>query len=124
MQKGNTNENSLGKTNSFPALAAMIAAVCAGEGSLITMPFVLGSITDRFDMAEGASGIVLSLQYAFMAITSTVISVYVHKVNRRALAIAAGTILIFAHVLAKETILTGSDYQTVNQFDEIITITA
>lgn len=88
------------ESDSMIGLLAMIASVCAGEGSLVTMPYVLGSIIERYGLSEGASGIVSSLQFGVMAVASVVLSVAVHKFDRRRMAIAAGALIVLAHVCA------------------------
>lgn len=88
------------QNESIVSMAAMIAAVCIGEGSFVTMPFVVGAITERLDLSTGAAGMMISIQFAFMAITSGLLSVVIHKINSRLLVLGAATLIILAHGLA------------------------
>ena len=78
----------------------MILAIVIGEGSLICLPFIVGGIVERYELAEGAAGIITSLQFATMGLVSIAIFNIVHKIDRRRwLLIAAGFILL-GHALA------------------------
>jgi predicted MFS family arabinose efflux permease len=79
-------------------LAAVIAAVCIGEGGLITMPFMLGGVADRFMVTSGVSGLVASLQFGSMAIIAIILSPVVNRINRRAFALVALVLTLAAHL--------------------------
>ena len=86
--------------DSIRSLQAMILAIVIGEGSLICLPFIVGGIVERYELAEGAAGIITSLQFATMGLVSIAIFNIVHKIDRRRwLLIAAGFILL-GHALA------------------------
>lgn len=42
---------------------AMVVCIVVGEGSLICMPFIVGGIVERYQLAEAAAGFVTSLQF-------------------------------------------------------------
>ena len=84
----------------FVSVAAMVAAVCIGEGSFVTMPFIVGAISERLNFSSGAAAMVISFQFAFMAVTSGLLSAVVHKVDRRLLLLIAGVLIMFANGLA------------------------
>jgi predicted MFS family arabinose efflux permease len=78
-------------------VAAVLAAVCAGEGGLVTMPYIVGGIADRFQVSAGVSGLVSSIQFAAMAAVSIILSPRIHEVDRRRLALAAAIITLAGH---------------------------
>ncbi len=81
-------------------LAAVIAAVCVGEGGLITMPYILGGVADRFSVSAGVSGLVSTAQFASMAIVSLILALSIHKVDRRKLVLGAVPIALIGHIMA------------------------
>ena len=84
----------------FVSMAATIAAVCIGEGSFVTMPFIVGAISERLDFSSGAAAMVISFQFACMAVTSGLLSAVVHRIDRRLTLLIAGGLIILANVLA------------------------
>lgn len=81
------------------ALLAMIAAICVGEGSLLSMPYIIGGIVERFQLTESASGITLSLQFAAMGLVAIYLSIRVHTINRRVAAVIAGLFILLGHLI-------------------------
>lgn len=86
--------------DSLRALVAMIVAIVIGEGSLICMPFIVGGIVDRYHLAEGAAGIVTSLQFATMGLASIAILNRVHRIDRRRWIVAGAVLILLGHALA------------------------
>ena len=74
-------------------MAATIAAVCIGEGSFVTMPFIVGAISERLDFSSGAAAMVISFQFACMAVTSGLLSAVVHRIDRRLILLIAGGLI-------------------------------
>jgi len=88
------------RADSLRALMAMIVAIVIGEGSLICMPFIVGGIVERYQLAEGAAGIVTSLQFATMGLASVVILNRVHKIDRRRWILIGATFILLGHAMA------------------------
>ena len=88
------------KLDSIRSLQALIVAIVIGEGSLICMPFIVGGIVERYELAEGAAGIITSLQFATMGLASFVILNIVHKIDRRRWLLIAAVFILLGHGLA------------------------
>ena len=80
--------------------AAIVAAVCIGEGSFVTMPYMVSAISERLNFSSGAAAMVISFQFACMAVTSGLLSAVVHKIDRRLLLLCAGGLIMVANILA------------------------
>ena len=78
----------------------MIVAIVIGEGSLICMPFIVGGIVERYELAEGAAGIVTSLQFATMGLASILILNIVPKIDRRRWLLLGAIFILLGHGLA------------------------
>ncbi len=83
-----------------PELAAVVAAVCVGELGLLTMPFVIGGVAERFDLSAGGAGLVTVLQFASMSVAAFVLMLTVHRIDRRKLALIAVVLTLAAHAVA------------------------
>ena len=81
-------------------LAAVVAAVCIGELGLLTMPFVVGGVAERFDLSAGGAGLVSVLQFASMSSVAIVLMLTVHRVDRRKLALMAIVLTLIADAVA------------------------
>jgi MFS transporter, DHA1 family, inner membrane transport protein len=81
-------------------LAAVVAAVCIGELGLLTMPFVVGGVAERFDLSAGGAGLVSVLQFASMSSAALALMFTVHRVDRRKLALAAVILTLIADAVA------------------------
>ena len=90
----------LAQVDSSRTLQAMIVAIVIGEGSLICMPFIVGGIVERYELAEGAAGIVTSLQFATMGLASILILNIVHKIDRRRWLLLGAIFILLGHGLA------------------------
>ncbi len=88
------------QADSLRALMAMIVAIVIGEGSLICMPFIVGGIVERYQLAEGAAGIVTSLQFATMGLASIAILNRVHKIDRRRWILIGAMFILLGHAMA------------------------
>jgi len=88
------------QADSLRALLAMIVAIVIGEGSLICMPFIVGGIVERYQLAEGAAGIVTSLQFATMGLASITILNKVHKIDRRRWILIGAMLILLGHAMA------------------------
>jgi len=78
----------------------VVAAVCIGELGLLTMPFVVGGVAERFDLSAGGAGLVSVLQFASMSGVAIVLMLTVHRVDRRKLALAAAALALIADAVA------------------------
>lgn len=77
-----------------------MAAVCIGELGLLTMPFVVGGVAERFGLSAGGAGLVSVLQFASMSAVAVVLMLTVHLVDRRKLALIAITVTLVADAVA------------------------
>ena len=80
-------------------MAAVIAAVCIGEGGLVTMPYIVGGIADRFAVSAGISGLISTAQFTAMALIAVTLTATIHRVDRRKLAFAAVALTLAGHVV-------------------------
>ncbi len=83
-----------------PELAAVVAAVCVGEVSILSLPFILGGVVERFAVSSGAAGLVSSLQFVSMTVIAAILTTCIHKLDRRKLALGAVLVTICAHFIA------------------------
>jgi len=81
-------------------LAAVVAAVCVGELGILTMPFVVGGVAERFELSAGGAGLVSALQFASMSCIAIILMLTVHRVDRRKLALAAIVLTLVADAVA------------------------
>ena len=61
---------------------------------------MVGAISERLNFSSGAAAMVISFQFAFMAVTSGLLSAVVHRIDRRLLLLIAGVLIMFANILA------------------------
>ncbi len=92
--------NSIRRSYSKLELAAVVAAVCIGELGLLTMPFVVGGVAERFDLSAGEAGLVSVLQFASMSAVALALMLTVHRVDRRKLALMAIMLTLIADTVA------------------------
>jgi len=92
--------DSIRKDYSKSELAAVVAAVCIGELGLLTMPFVVGGVAERFELSAGGAGLVSVLQFASMSAVALVLMLTVHRVDRRKLALMAIALTLIADAVA------------------------
>ena len=90
----------IAQLDTIRSLQAMILAIVIGEGSLICMPFIVGGIVERYELAEGAAGIITSLQFATMGLASITIFNIVHKIDRRRCLLIGAVFILLGHGLA------------------------
>jgi MFS family permease len=81
-------------------MAAVVAAVCVGEGGLLTTPFILGGAADRFGLSDGGAGLVTALQFVAMTVVAAVLAVSVHKLDRRKLVLGAAVLALGSHFVS------------------------
>ena len=81
-------------------LAAVVAAVCIGELGILTMPFVVGGVAERFGLSAGGAGLASVLQFASMSCVAIVLMLTVHRVDRRKLALMAVILALIADAVA------------------------
>ncbi|MBT7951569.1 MAG: MFS transporter, partial [Gammaproteobacteria bacterium] len=95
-----SDDQSVALLDSPRSVLAMVVCIVIGEGSLISMPFVVGGIVERYDLAEGTAGIVTSLQFITMGLASIIILNIVHRIDRRRWVLVAGVLILLGHGLA------------------------
>jgi len=81
-------------------LAAVVAAVCVGELGILTMPFVVGGVAERFALSAGEAGLVSALQFASMSCVAIILMLTIHRVDRRKLALMAIVLTLIADAVA------------------------
>jgi len=92
--------DSIRRDYSKAELAAVVAAVCIGELGLLTMPFVVGGVAERFNLSAGGAGLVSVLQFASMSAVALALMLTVHRVDRRKLALIAIAVTLIADAVA------------------------
>lgn len=86
--------------NLVPVYIGMIAAIVIGEMSLVTMPFVVGALVQFNGIGEGNAGLVMSVQFACMALSSFTLSVIITRIHLKPLALGALGLAIAGNILA------------------------
>ena len=85
-------------------MAALLAAAVISEMGLFIMPLLIGGMVRGYGIAEGHVGFVITAQVATFSLMSLGFSPFVHRLNRRRIALAgaatiiAGNLLTFAAV--------------------------
>ena len=84
-----------GGVDSKARIAVLIAAKCVSMTSLLLMPLIIGALVADAGFTEAQAGLILSAQFAAIAISSLAIATRVDRWNRRLLcAVGIGLVLV------------------------------
>jgi predicted MFS family arabinose efflux permease len=82
------------------ALLTMIAFSMVGNTVLVVQPMVVGGLVDLLHFTEREAGFIAAAELLGFSLASLVVLTFVHKVNRRVLALAGVAILVVVDIIA------------------------